>query len=138
MLLPDRPAAADRTSGGAGPGQQGALVVTAEADVVRDEAEQYARRLQQAGVAVTAVRYLGTVHDFASLNALRDSPPTKAAVRQGGAFLKAALTAGQRERGTEPPQHPGPRTSSTLSPTHGRWRRPDSARSRVGEVLVVP
>ncbi|MGW2859673.1 alpha/beta hydrolase fold domain-containing protein [Streptomyces sp. NPDC001205] len=72
-----------------------ALVITAEADVVRDEAEQYARRLQQAGAAVTAVRYLGTVHDFVSLNALRDSPPTKAAVRQGGAFLKAALTAGR-------------------------------------------
>lgn len=41
---------------------------------------------------MTAVRYLGTVHDFASLNALRDSPPTKAAIRQGGAFLKDALT----------------------------------------------
>ncbi|WP_432181123.1 alpha/beta hydrolase [Streptomyces sp. NBC_00063] len=72
-----------------------ALVVTAEADVVRDEGEQYARQLQQAGVAVTAVRYLGTVHDFASLNALRDSPPTEAAIRQGGAFLKDALTTGQ-------------------------------------------
>lgn len=69
-----------------------ALVVTAEADVVRDEGEQYARRLLQAGVAVTAVRYLGTVHDFASLNPLRDSPPTQTAIRQGGAFLKDALT----------------------------------------------
>ncbi|EFG03616.1 Hypothetical protein SCLAV_p0125 (plasmid) [Streptomyces clavuligerus] len=46
-------------------------------------------------MAVTAVRYLGTVHDFASLNALRDSPPTEAAIRQGGAFLKDALTTGQ-------------------------------------------
>ncbi|MFE7400103.1 alpha/beta hydrolase [Streptomyces sp. NPDC057557] len=72
-----------------------ALVVTAEADVVRDEGEQYTRQLQQAGVAVTAIRYLGTVHDFASLNALRDSPPTQAAIRQGGAFLKDALTTGQ-------------------------------------------
>ncbi|MEZ0094859.1 alpha/beta hydrolase [Streptacidiphilus sp. EB129] len=69
-----------------------AMVVSAEADVVRDEAEQYARLLRQAGVAVTAVRYLGTVHDFASLNPMRDSPPTLAAVRQGGSFLRHALT----------------------------------------------
>ncbi|GAB2712018.1 alpha/beta hydrolase [Kitasatospora kifunensis] len=66
-------------------------VISAEADVVRDEAEQYARLLRQAGVAVTAVRYLGTVHDFASLNPLRDSPPTKAAIRQGAGFLKDSL-----------------------------------------------
>ena len=68
-----------------------ALMVTAEADVVRDEGEQYARLLRQAGVPVTAVRYLGTVHDFVSLSPLRDSPPTLAAIRQGGSFLRDAL-----------------------------------------------
>lgn len=68
-----------------------ALVVTAEADVVRDEGEQYARLLRQEGVPVTAVRYLGTVHDFASLNPLRHSPPTVAALKQGGSFLRDAL-----------------------------------------------
>ncbi|MFF3904936.1 alpha/beta hydrolase [Streptomyces sp. NPDC001848] len=68
-----------------------ALVVTAEADVVRDEGEQYARLLRQQGVPVIAARYLGTVHDFASLNALRESPPTVAAIRQGGHFLKDSL-----------------------------------------------
>ncbi|MEY9934094.1 acetyl esterase [Catenulispora sp. GP43] len=68
-----------------------AMVVSAEADVVRDEAEQYARRLRKAGVAVTAIRYLGTVHDFVSLNAIRDSPPARAAIRQGGSFLEHAL-----------------------------------------------
>jgi acetyl esterase/lipase len=68
-----------------------ALVVTAEADVVRDEGEQYARLLRQEGVPVTAVRYLGTVHDFASLSPLRDSPPTVAAIKQGGGFLRDAL-----------------------------------------------
>ena len=66
-------------------------MVTAEADVVRDEGEQYARLLRQAGVPVTAVRYLGTVHDFVSLSPLRDSPPTLAAIRQGGSFLRDAL-----------------------------------------------
>jgi acetyl esterase/lipase len=68
-----------------------ALVVSAEADVVRDEGEQYARLLRLSGVPVTAVRYLGTVHDFVSLNALRNSPPTRAAIRQGGRFLADAL-----------------------------------------------
>ncbi|MFC8348368.1 alpha/beta hydrolase [Streptomyces sp. NPDC057280] len=68
-----------------------ALVITAEADVTRDEAEQYARRLREAGVEVTATRYLGTVHDFVSLTGLRDSPSTRAAVRQGAAFLRERL-----------------------------------------------
>ncbi|MFF7251127.1 alpha/beta hydrolase [Embleya sp. NPDC008237] len=67
------------------------LVITAEADVCRDEGERYAERLREAGVAASAVRFLGTVHDFVSLNALRDSPPTRAAVAQGCAFLKARL-----------------------------------------------
>ncbi|MEU3461943.1 alpha/beta hydrolase [Streptomyces sp. NPDC006733] len=68
-----------------------AMVITAEADVARDEGEQYAQRLRRAGVGVTALRFLGTVHDFASLSALRDSPPTRAAVQQGSAFLRRLL-----------------------------------------------
>ncbi|WP_330301936.1 MULTISPECIES: alpha/beta hydrolase [unclassified Streptomyces] len=68
-----------------------ALIVTAEADVVRDEGEQYARLLRQAGVPVIAARYLGTVHDFVSLIPLQDSPPTLAAIKQGGHFLREAL-----------------------------------------------
>ncbi|HEY8981825.1 MAG TPA: alpha/beta hydrolase fold domain-containing protein, partial [Streptomyces sp.] len=73
-------------------GLPAALVVSAEADVCRDEGEQYARLLRRSGVQVTAVRYLGTVHDFVSLNSLRDSPPTRAAIRQGARFLASALT----------------------------------------------
>jgi Esterase/lipase len=49
------------------------LVITAEADVVRDEGEAYAARLRAAGVPVTAVRCLGVIHDFAVLDALRGS-----------------------------------------------------------------
>ncbi|SHN43354.1 alpha/beta hydrolase [Cryptosporangium aurantiacum] len=68
-----------------------ALVVTAEADVTRDEAEAYAVRLREAGVDAAAVRYLGTVHDFVSLAALRHSPVSRAAIRQGAAFLEEHL-----------------------------------------------
>ncbi len=65
--------------------------MTAEADVARDEAEEYADRLGQAGVTATAARFQGTVHDFVSMTALRNSPPTLAAVRLGGRFLRPHL-----------------------------------------------
>ena len=41
-----------------------ALVAVDENDVLRDEGEAYARKLAQAGVRVTSVRYNGTIHDF--------------------------------------------------------------------------
>ena len=52
-----------------------ALVITAEADVLRDEGEAYAAKLRAGRGAVTAVRYGGIIHDFVMLNALPETPP---------------------------------------------------------------
>lgn len=68
-----------------------ALVVTAEADVLRDEGEAYAARMRAAGVDVTAVRYLGITHDFVMLNALKDTAAARGATAQGAAFLASQL-----------------------------------------------
>jgi acetyl esterase len=69
-----------------------ALVITDENDVLRDEGEAYARKLSEAGVKVTAIRYLGTIHDFVMLNALRNTPAAKSAVGQAADFLRAAFS----------------------------------------------
>jgi acetyl esterase/lipase len=68
-----------------------ALVITAEADVLRDEGEAYAAKLRRAGVAVTDVRYGGVIHDFVMLNALHDTHAARAAVAQAAAVLRSAL-----------------------------------------------
>ena len=57
-----------------------ALIITDENDVLRDEGEAYARKLDEAGVTVGIVRVNGTIHDFLMLNALADTVPTKAAL----------------------------------------------------------
>jgi acetyl esterase len=69
-----------------------ALVITGEADVLRDEGEGYANKLREAGVPVTAVRYQGIIHDFVMLNALRETHAAQAAITQGITFLKDALS----------------------------------------------
>jgi acetyl esterase len=68
-----------------------ALVISGEADVLRDEGEAYATKLRAAGVAVTATRYAGIIHDFVMLHPLADTHAARAATTQGAAFLREAL-----------------------------------------------
>jgi acetyl esterase len=68
-----------------------ALVIVDENDVLRDEGEEYARKLIQAGVETTAVRVLATIHDFAMLNPLSGTAATKAAIELASQKLARTL-----------------------------------------------
>ena len=59
-----------------------ALVINGENDVLCDEGEAYARKLLEAGVRVTAVRYDGTIHDFVMLNANTDDQAPRGAIER--------------------------------------------------------
>ncbi|MER6562180.1 alpha/beta hydrolase [Streptomyces sp. NPDC001027] len=68
-----------------------ALVITGEADVLRDEGEAYGNKLREAGVPVTAVRFQGVIHDFVMLNALRPTYAAEAAINLAVGTLRDAL-----------------------------------------------
>jgi acetyl esterase/lipase len=68
-----------------------AFLIVDENDVLRDEGEAYARKLIQAGVRTTSVRYNGIIHDFMMLNPLRETAATTAAVEQAVYVLRKAL-----------------------------------------------
>lgn len=69
-----------------------ALILTAEADVVRDEGEAYANKLRKAGVPVTAARFQGTIHDFVMLNALSNTSATRGAIALAIAWLREGFS----------------------------------------------
>jgi acetyl esterase len=70
-----------------------ALIITAEADVVRDEGEAYANKLREAGVRVTAVCFQGTIHDFVMLNTLANTAAARGALMLATAWLREGFEA---------------------------------------------
>ncbi|GGN12201.1 lipase [Dyadobacter beijingensis] len=67
------------------------LIQVAENDILLDEGEAYGRKLSEAGVEVTTVRYNDVIHDFGLLNGLAHIPQTKALFEQAGLHLKKHL-----------------------------------------------
>jgi acetyl esterase len=69
------------------------LLIVDENDVLRDEGEDYGRKLAEAGVCVTTVRYNGTIHDFVMLNALAATPAVRGAIGQATGYLRHVFSA---------------------------------------------
>jgi acetyl esterase len=67
------------------------LILVAENDILRDEGEAYGRKLEQAGVTVTTVRYNGMIHDWGMLNGLAGENATKSMISHAAAELKRHL-----------------------------------------------
>jgi acetyl esterase len=68
-----------------------AFVIVDENDVLRDEGEAYGRKLTEAGVRTTCVRYNGILHDFMMLNPLRETAAATGAIEQAVHVLRQAL-----------------------------------------------
>ena len=69
------------------------LLIVDENDVLRDEGEAYGRKLAQAGVRVTSLRYNGTIHDFMMLNPIAQTPAVRGAVGQACGYLRYVFAA---------------------------------------------
>jgi len=68
-----------------------ALIITAECDVLRDEAEAYELKLRKADVQVTRTRHDGMIHDFVMLDALSGTAAARQAIAQATDALRTAF-----------------------------------------------
>jgi acetyl esterase len=66
-----------------------AMVLTAGFDVLRDEGEAYARRMEAAGTRVVLRRHAGLIHGFCNATAV--SSPARAAIAEAAHWLAAEL-----------------------------------------------
>ena len=67
------------------------LIQVAENDILRDEGEAFGRKLDEAGVKATTVRYNGMIHDFGLLNGLAEVPAVRSLFVHAAAELKKYL-----------------------------------------------
>ncbi|OTN75154.1 alpha/beta hydrolase fold protein [Enterococcus sp. 8G7_MSG3316] len=65
-----------------------ALIITGEADVLRDEGEAYAQHLREAGVEMTQVRMQGIIHDFVMVHALDQTNAARGAMDLATTWIK--------------------------------------------------
>jgi acetyl esterase len=70
-------------------GMAPAFVLTAEADILRDEGEAYAEALRAAGVPVELVRWPGVIHGF--FRWLAAAAPSREAIDAVAGRLRTAL-----------------------------------------------
>jgi len=68
-----------------------ALIQVAESDILRDDGEAYGRKLDEAGVTATTVRYNGMIHDFGLLTGLAKEPAVRSLFVHAAAELKKYL-----------------------------------------------
>lgn len=67
------------------------LIQVAENDILSDEGVAYGRKLADAGVITSTVRFNGVIHDWGMLNGLATIPQTKDLIIQASAELKKYL-----------------------------------------------
>ncbi|WP_341839372.1 alpha/beta hydrolase [Chitinophaga caseinilytica] len=67
------------------------LIQVAENDILRSEGEAYGRKLSDAGVPCTTIRYNGVIHDWGMLNGLAHLPETRSLILHAAAELKFHL-----------------------------------------------